>query len=42
VVGELAAVTLRDTATSDQAVLAWVNDPSSLSLVFVITDFAPS
>jgi rod shape-determining protein MreC len=42
VVGELASVTHRDTATSDEAVLAWVNDPASLSLVFVITDFAPS
>jgi len=42
VVGELASVTHRDTATSDEAVLAWVNDPASLSLVFVITDFTPS
>lgn len=42
VVGELASVTQRDTATTDEAVLAWVNDPASLSLVFVITDFTPS
>jgi rod shape-determining protein MreC len=42
VVGELASITHRDSSTSDQAVLAWVNDPSSLSLVLVITDFTPS
>jgi rod shape-determining protein MreC len=42
VVGELASVTHRDTATTDQAVLAWVNDPAGLSLVLVITDFKPS
>lgn len=42
VVGELAAVTYRPAATSDQALLAWVNEPSSLSLLLVITDFVPS
>jgi rod shape-determining protein MreC len=42
VVGELASIIHRDTSTTDQAVLAWVNDPPSLSLVFVITDFTPS
>jgi cell shape-determining protein MreC len=42
VVGELASITHRDTSASDQAVLAWVNDPASLSLVLVITDFQPS
>lgn len=42
VVGEVAAVTHRDAATTDQALLAWVNDPSSISLVLVITDFTPS
>src|SRR6202140_2569828 len=31
VVGELASITHRDTSTSDQAVLAWVNDPASLT-----------
>ena len=42
VVGELASLTHRDSATSDQALVAWVNDPAALSLVLVITDFAPS
>jgi rod shape-determining protein MreC len=42
VVGELASIIHRDTSTTDQAVLAWVNDPPSLSLVLVITDFTPS
>jgi rod shape-determining protein MreC len=42
VVGELAALTHRDSAISDQALLAWVNDPASISLVLVITDFTPS
>jgi rod shape-determining protein MreC len=42
VVGELASVTHRDSATSDQALVAWVNDMSSMSLVLVITDFVPS
>jgi rod shape-determining protein MreC len=42
VVGELASVTHRDSSTSDQALLAWVNDPASLTLVLVITDFVPS
>jgi rod shape-determining protein MreC len=42
VVGELASVTRRDSSTSDEALLAWVNDPASLSLVLVITDFVPS
>jgi rod shape-determining protein MreC len=42
VVGELASVTHRDSATSDQALVAWVNDPAAISLVLVITDFAPS
>lgn len=42
VVGELASVTRRDSSTSDQALLAWVNDPSSISLLLVITDFVPS
>jgi rod shape-determining protein MreC len=42
VVGELASIAYRPASTSDQAVLAWVNEPSSLSLVLVITDFVPS
>jgi rod shape-determining protein MreC len=42
VVGEIATVNYRDTATTDQAQVAWVNNPSSLSFVLVITDFLPS
>lgn len=42
VVGEIATVNHRDTATSDQAEVAWVNDPSSVGFVLVITDFMPS
>ena len=43
VVGELASVTRRDSSTSDQALVAWVNDPrAAISLVLVITDFVPS
>lgn len=42
VVGEVSSVTYRPSATSDEAGLAWVNDPSNLTLVLVITDFIPS
>lgn len=42
VVGEVANVTRRDTATSDVADLGWVNDPATLTFVLVITDLAPS
>ncbi|GAC1470629.1 MAG: rod shape-determining protein MreC [Candidatus Dormibacteraceae bacterium] len=42
VVGELASVTYRPASTSDQALLAWVNEPASLSLLLVITDFVAS
>jgi len=42
VVGELASVTHRDSSTSDQALVAWVNDPAAISLVLVITDFVPA
>lgn len=42
VVGEIASVTRRDAATTDRAQVAWVNDPSGLSFVLVITDFQPS
>jgi len=42
VVGELASITYRPASTTDQALLAWVNEPASLSLLLVITDFVPS
>lgn len=42
VVGEVANVTRRETSTSDVADLAWVNEPSNVTFVLVITDFAPS
>ena len=42
VVGEIASVTRRDSATTDHAQVAWVNDPTSISFVLVITDFLPS
>ena len=42
VVGEVASVTHRESATSDEAQLAWVNEPSSIGFVLVITDFTPS
>ncbi|TMC54113.1 MAG: rod shape-determining protein MreC [Chloroflexi bacterium] len=42
VVGELASLTRRDAAATDVAQVAWVNEPSSLSFVLVITDFQPS
>lgn len=42
VVGEVASVTHRDSSTTDQALVAWSNDPSSISLVLVIMDFAPA
>ena len=42
VVGELASITHRPSSTSDQALVAWVNDPAGISLVLVITDFVPS
>ncbi len=42
VVGEIASVNRRDSATNDQAQLAWVNDPAAISFVLVITDFLPS
>ena len=42
VVGEVASVTHRDTSTTDQALVAWSNDPTSVSLVLVITDFMPT
>ena len=42
VVGEIATIDHRDTATSDSAQVAWVNDLGSISFVLVITDFTPS
>jgi rod shape-determining protein MreC len=42
VVGEVANVTRRDAATTDEADVAWVNDPTGITLVLVITDFTPS
>lgn len=42
VVGEIASLTHDDTATADQAQLAWVNDAANVSFVLVITDFLPS
>jgi len=42
VVGEIANVTRRDSATTDQAQVAWVNDLAAISFVLVITDFLPS
>lgn len=42
VVGEIATITRRDTGMSDLAEVAWVNEPTSLSFVLVITDFTPS
>jgi rod shape-determining protein MreC len=42
VVGELASVTRRDAATTDEAEVAWVNDPTGITFVLVITDFTPS
>jgi rod shape-determining protein MreC len=42
VVGEIASVDHRDSATTDQAQVAWVNDGSNVSFVLVMTDFAPS
>lgn len=42
VVGQVANLVRDDAATSDQAQVAWVNDPAAISFVLVITDFLPS
>src|SRR5690242_18557513 len=42
VVGEVATINHRDTATSDLAQVAWVNAPTGVSFVLVITDFISS
>jgi rod shape-determining protein MreC len=39
VVGEVASVSHRDSSTADQALVVWSNNPASISLVLVITDF---
>jgi len=42
VVGDVVIVTHSDAATVDAAQIDWVNDPASLSLVIIVTDFTPS
>lgn len=42
VIGQVTAVDHSDAATLDHAWLQWVNDPGSLSVVLVITDFTGS
>ena len=42
VVGQVVRVQHRDASTLDRAWVRWVNDPASLSLVLVITDFVSS
>ena len=42
VVGQVASVSHRDSSTTDQALVVWSNDPASISLVLVITDFMPA
>jgi len=42
VVGEVASVNHHDSSTFDSATVAWVNDPSNLSFVLVVTDFTPA
>ena len=42
VIARVASLNGNDAATSDVARLAWVNDPSGLTVVLVITDFAGS
>jgi rod shape-determining protein MreC len=41
VVGQVAGVHHSDTAMTDRAVVAWVSDTASLTLVLVVTDFTP-
>ena len=41
VVGEVANLSGSPSGSTETAELAWINDPSSVSLVLVITDFAP-
>lgn len=42
VVGDVVKVTHSDAATTDAALVDWVNDPATLSLVIVVLDFSPS
>jgi rod shape-determining protein MreC len=42
VVGAVATVDHRDSSTLDHALVAWINDPTSLEVVLVVTDFTPS
>lgn len=42
VVGEVASVSHRDSSTTDRALVVWSNDPASISLVLVITDYVPA
>jgi rod shape-determining protein MreC len=39
-VGEVVSVNHRDSSTTDLALVAWAADPTNISLVLVITDFA--
>jgi rod shape-determining protein MreC len=42
VIAKVASVSYSDASTVDHATLAWVNDPATLTVVLVITDFAGS
>jgi rod shape-determining protein MreC len=42
VIGRVATVSYHDASTVDKATLAWVNDPATLTVVLVITDFTGS
>jgi len=42
VVGVVVNVTHSDAATVDMALVDWVNNPATLTLVIVVTDFTPS
>ena len=42
VVGKVTSVTRSDAAIVDTALVDWVNNPASLSMVIVVMDFTPS
>src|SRR4029077_17992845 len=42
VIAKVAGVSYKDASTVDSATLSWVNDPSALTVVLVITDFTGS
>jgi rod shape-determining protein MreC len=42
VVGEVASISHHESSTADQAQLAWVNDPTTVTVVLVVIDFTPS